>query len=107
MISELEEFEQPWDVDKFISLHKCRSCWGILQKTMYRKEDGIRYYKAVCECCGEKTKGYISRKYVLRRIQENVYESIEAKRALKDAVPWIKLDIKVQSEDEIMKSLGF
>ena len=109
MLSELEEFKQPWDADKFIELHKCRSCWGILQKTMFQSKDGIKYYRAVCEHCGEKTKGYISRRYILKRIQENIYESIEARRSLKDAIPWIKIKFPVfaKTQEQIIKDLGF
>jgi len=102
-MNDLQEFDNMHDCHTFNGLHVCSSCWGILVLSM-RKEEDKKIYTSVCELCGENTKGYVTKKWVSRRIEQNRGEAIEAKHALRDAIPWMRTKT---TESQIMKELGF
>jgi hypothetical protein len=103
MIHDLLRFKSPFDADEFIVSHRCASCWSRLERKTEQGEEG-KQYTPVCEVCGEQTRGYVTAKYTERRIQSNQAEASEARHALREALPWMKINMK---ESQILESLGF
>lgn len=103
MIHELQEFDKPFECDEFIASHACSSCWGMLIRA-HEQRDEKKVFVPLCENCGEKTPGYVTKKYVARRIEINRGEAVEARYALRDALPWMKSKM---NQEQLLKSLGF
>jgi hypothetical protein len=103
-IHDLPDFLDPFQADEFSTIHRCSSCWGVLIKRMRRDETSKRHYWLECEICKEKTPGYVSASYVEWRIQKSSLELYEARRALRDAVPWLKSGKTAQ---QLIKELGY
>jgi hypothetical protein len=99
---ELEEFNDPFKADEFVAKHVCSACWGLLIKT--RPVITERRWTVQCETCGEKTKGFVTRRWAQQRAEISRAEAIEAKLALRDAVPWMKSN---KTAAQILKELGF
>lgn len=101
MIHDLVRFETPFDADEFIFSHRCASCWNRLERKT-EQVGGKKIYIPICQLCREQTRGYVTEKYVERRIQLNLVEASEARHALRDALPWMRSKL---STEQLVESL--
>ncbi len=85
----------------FTQQYCCGACWGELVAEF--AEDG--QYRIVCGECGEGTPGYVSRRYVERRIAENASQYITARYAMRQAYPFLFPAAKTAGNN--LKELGF
>lgn len=99
---DLETFTDPFKADGFAEKHVCSSCWGILIKS--RPVLAERRWIVQCESCGDQTKGYVTRRWAQAKAEMSRAELIEAKYALRDAVPWLRGPLK--TEKQLLEELG-
>lgn len=83
----------------------CSACWDELDYTQPDKTDPWRAI-TFCRTCREHTPGFVTRKYAERKAERNEQEFIEAKQALRDTLPWLRIPV-VSTEAEILKRLGY
>ena len=83
----------------------CSACWGELEYRQYDKSDP-RTVTMYCHECKENTPGFVTRKYAMRKAERNGQEFQEARRALRDALPWLHIPVE-KTEAEILKALGY
>lgn len=98
-----DEYPNPFAGWDFANAHKCSACWGRLQ--VVRPVVTEARWVVQCEDCGEATKGFVTSKWVERQSDKSRAELIEAKHALREAVPWLKTTPKTQAA--ILAELGF
>ena len=102
MPDELVEFKDPFAADAFVEKHVCSACWGMLIKI--RPDPQVRVWTVQCSDCKDKTRGFVTRRWAQQRAELSRAELIEAKHALREAVPWLN---SKKTEDQILKELGF
>jgi hypothetical protein len=84
----------------------CAACWADLD---YRQPDpeNAHIAQVFCQRCQDATPGFISRKFAQWLSERNAQQYQEAKHALRDVVPWLKVNRPQLSEVEMIKQLGF
>lgn len=100
-MADLQTFTDPFQADEFAQKHVCAACWGLLIKVRPVREE--RRWVMRCEECGSQTKGYVTRRWAQQRAETSRAELLEAKRALRDAVPWLKPNTSIAN---ILRELG-
>lgn len=88
-----------WEADRLVKHYACSGCWSHLVKFSV---NGARLWAVKCINCGNQTRGYVSKKWVERRLSESHAELQEAKIALRDVLPLPK-----RTESEVLGRLGF
>lgn len=88
------------EADRTVKHYRCSGCWGHLNKFPIR---GTRLWAVRCAVCGDQTRGYVSSKWVDRKLSESHAELQEARIALHDALP----SLPKPSEKDLMERLGF
>lgn len=97
----LQVFDTRPEACDFQGNHNCASCWDALINV----PDGEGGYVCLCIRCEENTRGYVTRKYVERRIKYNEDEARLARQALR---PYVKfLQITKRTESKNITDLGF
>lgn len=79
----------------------CARCWSEL--TIRHLHDD-RLVVVICETC-QNCPGYVTKSYVERAQQKSMSERMDARYALRDAVPWLRGPKK--NQEQILKELGF
>jgi DNA-directed RNA polymerase subunit RPC12/RpoP len=94
-----------WEAKTTIRDYVCSACWDELD---YIQHDKSNPYVATvfCHTCKEHTPGFVTRKYAERTAERNGQQFLEAKRALRDALPWLRVPVEA-TEAEILKRLGY
>jgi DNA-directed RNA polymerase subunit RPC12/RpoP len=82
----------------------CSACWGQLDYTQPDK-DNPNLAEVKCQYCGTGLLGFISKKWMQKQQQTNAVQAIEARRALRDLLPWLK---PVETTEEgLLQALGY
>ncbi len=97
-----QNYTDPFKADEFAQAHVCSACWGLLIKV--RPVLTERRWILQCETCGENTKGFVTRRYAQQRAEISRAELLEAKMALRSAIPWLKSN---KTEAAILAELGY
>lgn len=97
----LQIFQSHSAVCDFQQDHLCADCWD----TLLNYPDHQGGYFALCCRCGENTRGYVSKKYIQRRMERGTELARIAKDAMKDFIPWLRPQKK--KEEASLKDLGF
>jgi len=84
----------------------CSACWGDLD---YKQPDpsNPRVAQVFCTRCGDATPGLLRRRFAEWLTERNEQQLAEARYALRDTIPWLKVKQPKLSEAELIKSLGF
>jgi DNA-directed RNA polymerase subunit RPC12/RpoP len=90
------------DAQRTMQRYCCSGCWSHLN-TYNRPGKGLY---VLCPDCGDKTPGYVSKSWVERRKAESHAEAYEAKRNLRDALPFLNETAK-KSAEELLAEIGF
>lgn len=101
-MSDEQEYDNPHSGWAFSEKHRCSACWGYL--LVIRPVREVKRWVVRCENCGERTPGFVTKKWTERRAEASSAELREAKQALRAAVPWLATPQKSQSE--ILAELG-
>ena len=86
--------------DRTVKHYACSACWGHLVK--YPAPN--RQWHVKCPVCGDATRGYVKRSYVERRLKESQAEAVEAREALKGAMPTLATR---RTQAETLADLGY
>jgi hypothetical protein len=78
----------------------CANCYGQL---IALEDKPTRLYRIACATDGCPCDGLVSRKWVERQEAKSRADLVEAKVALRDAMPWTPK----KSQEQILKELGF
>lgn len=99
-LHQLHIFETQFEACDFQKTHVCSNCWRML----VNRKEGEGW---ICECteCKELTRGYVTRKYVDRRIEQSIQFAREARRALAPYVPFLQTEKRTEAQNLI--DLGF
>lgn len=92
----------PVEAQKLIRDYVCSDCWGTLAEYYDRetRTSAVRCATEDCPC-----DGLVSRGFVERRRAESRAELNAAHTALRDAVPWLRVEKK--SVEQLLEELGF
>jgi hypothetical protein len=85
----------------------CSACWGELD---YRQDNKYnpRDVAVFCSDCKDETPGFVSRKFVERRITESQNQYFIARDALREAIPWMFPHTKIEATPQaILSALGY
>lgn len=83
----------------------CAACWGDLDYIQPDKTNA-QITNVFCTRCKDATPGFVSKKWAEKKARENEMEFFEARRALRDAIPWLKPKSGLTAAD-ILRSLGY
>ena len=100
-----EKTQHEMEYDQAVTIRRdcvCSDCYGQLVVHYDGKQ---RKHTITCGTTGCPCHGFVSRRWVERRIAENRAEAAEAKHVLEQAVPWMARPKK--SADQILSELGF
>lgn len=86
--------------DRTVKFYACSACWGFLVKFPAPN----RQWYVKCQTCGDATRGYVKQSYVERRLAESRAEAVEAREALKGAMPTL---VTRRTQAETLSDLGF
>ena len=92
----------PVEAQKLIRDYVCSDCCGTLAE-YYDRETRTSTVRCATEGCP--CGGLVSRGFVDRRKAESRAELSEARIALRDAIPWLRVEKK--SVEQLLEELGF
>lgn len=87
---------------KTVKNFACSNCWGDLE--LHPDLTGNGNYFALCQRCGDETKGYVTKYFVNRRRTESHFELLDAKRMLQKIGV---IEKPMKSANQMLKELGF
>jgi hypothetical protein len=94
-----------WEAKVTIRDYVCSACWGPLDYIQHDK-DNPKIATVTCMFCKDHTPGFVTKKYAERKAERNHQEFEEAKRALRAALPWMKIKLEA-TEKSILQKLGY
>jgi len=99
-LHQLQVFESQFDACDFQQSHVCATCW----RPLVNRPDGEGW---ICQCteCKEETRGYVTRKYVDKRIEQSVAFARAARVALAPYVPFLQQEKRTEAQN--ISELGF
>lgn len=97
-------------VKKLQGSYVCAACWSPLV-IGFSKEDRGKY-TVECTFCGADTPGYVTSRYVERRVIQNQIEFTQAQEALENAYPFLfpSQPVPIQeprTREKNLEQLGF
>lgn len=104
------EIQTDVEAQKTVRDCACSACWGHLVLFPADPPPGVEakagehFARALCGVCGEATRGYVSKRYVERKLAESRAEAFEVRQALKGAIPSLATRVTAQ---EALSDLGY
>jgi hypothetical protein len=83
-----------------VAKYACSNCWSHLVSYPFAADRT----RVLCGRCGQETRGYVSKYYVEKRLQNSLGEKIDAAYALRDVIPSVH---KGKPENQLLNELGF